>query len=245
MSRPSTSLLVQSAPSIVLACDVSDLARLESLADAACCCPDVGAFKIGCTLALRYGLGEVVKRIRERSKLPIIYDHQKGATDIPDLSVPFASTVEFVDAVIIFPMAGPATQRAFTSALQSAGKRVIVGALMTHPQFLESDGGYIADQSIPRILELAIELSVRDFIVPSNNPAAITAQRAIIERHLSADQYDLYSPGLIAQGGQVQALRSAAGPRWHGIVGRAVYEASDPQTTLSSLAAMLRGEGDR
>ena len=36
-----------------------------------------------------------------------------------------------------------------------------------------------------------------------------------------------YSPGLIAQGGNITESAKAAGPRWHAIVGRGIYQESD------------------
>jgi orotidine-5'-phosphate decarboxylase len=195
--------------------------------------------KVGFALACRYGLEKVAATIRGRTNVPIIYDHQKGGTDIPDLAEEFAGVANPVDAVIIFPMAGPVTQRKFIECLHAAGKPVIVGAVMTHAQFLASEGGYIVNDAPRRILELAMEMGVRDFVVPATSPKSISEQRTIIERHLKEGDYDLFSPGLVSQGGTVEGLRAAAGPRWHGIVGRAVYASTDPSAVLSSLASLL------
>lgn len=229
---------ITGAPSIVVACDVGELEQLAPIL-AASGEGRIGALKIGFSLGERYGIPRVVEFIRERSNLLIIYDKQKAGTDIPDTAREFARVVTKVDAAILFPMAGPATERAYIEALQEVGVRPLVGAVMTHPQYLEQDGGYIAASAPRRIIELALELGVRDFIVPATHPKAIEEQRALIEQRLAPGEYDVYAPGLIAQGGSVEELRVAAGPRWHAIVGRAIYGAKDPKAAIEALGRTL------
>jgi len=228
--------LIERAPSLIIACDVDSLTRLDLIAEAAARTPNIGGLKVGLSLVCRYGMDRVAGRIRERTSVRIIYDQQKAGTDIPDLAKELVAIVAPIDAVIIFPMAGPETQRAYTSALQDAGKTVLVGATMTHARYLESDGGYIAASAPRRILELATSMNVRDFVVPSTKPEAIVEHRKVIEEVLAEGDYDLYSPGLVAQGGAVSELRNAAGPRWHAIVGRAVYASSDPAAAMADLS---------
>ncbi len=220
------------------ACDVSTYEALEPIL-AAANEGVVGALKIGFSLGERFGVPNVAAFIRERTKAPIIYDKQKAGTDIPHTGAEFADIVKSCDAAIVFPLSGPETQRVWTSALQDSGLRVIIGAVMTHPHYLQADGGYVTDEAPRRIIELAIEQGVRDFIVPATNPTSIQQQRELIERFLAAGDYDLYAPGLIAQGGSVEELRHAAGPRWHAIVGRAIYKAEDPLQAVKTLAKSL------
>lgn len=230
--------LLERVPSIVAACDVRTFEALDPILRAAEA-GAIGALKIGISLALNYGLPAVVKYCRSHTSRPLIYDHQKAGTDIPFTAGEFAHLVKGCDAAILFPQAGLVTQREWTAALQDAGVRVIVGAVMTHKGYLQSDGGHIADNSPDRILSLAIEQGVRDFIVPGTKPSSIEQQRRLIERSLTAGQYDLYAPGLVAQGGTVEDLRAAAGPRWHAIVGRGIYQAADPGAAAATLAETL------
>ncbi len=231
--------LIANAPSLIIACDVADLGQLRPIAEAAERSSQVGAFKIGLSLLVRHGIEEVSQCIRELTRLPIIYDHQKLGTDIPDLAGVVGEIAGYVDAVIIFPMAGPEVLTSYTKAVQKASRRVIVGGLMTHAGYLTRDGGYIADSAPSRILRLALDLGIRDFVVPATNPEAIIDQRNVIEEQIRPGEYDLYSPGLVAQGGRLEDLRRAAGPRWHAIVGRAVYNAKDPGAAISALANSL------
>jgi hypothetical protein len=138
---------IKRSPSLVIACDLDSPANLDRITEAATRSPLVGALKIGFSLVCRFGMDTIVGKIRERTSLPIIYDHQKAGTDIPDPAETLAKVASSVDGVILFPMAGPEVQRRYTTALQDAGKRVIVGATMTHKQYLEPDGGYIAQDS--------------------------------------------------------------------------------------------------
>src|SRR4051812_4749951 len=97
--------------SIIPACDV-DFAQFERILRETANIPEIGAYKIGAALALSEGLRSVVKIARKYTQKPLIYDHQKAGTDIPDTGKQFASTIKScgIDAVILFPFAGPTTQ---------------------------------------------------------------------------------------------------------------------------------------
>ncbi len=62
-----------------------------------------------------HGLPAVIIAARKHTDKPIIYDHQKAGTDIPDTGRNFARVVKKagVDTVIFFPQAGPETARAW------------------------------------------------------------------------------------------------------------------------------------
>ena len=231
--------LIDQPRSLVLACDVDSLDRLSILCDAVEQTPGVSAVKIGFTLVCRFGMQAVVDVIRHRTSAKIIYDHQKGGTDIPDLATEFARVTDPVDAVILFPMSGPHSQRAFTQALQERRKPVLIGAAMTHKGFLASQGGYIDDSALDRIFIQAVESGVRDFVFPGTDPAMIRRLRATVEKQVSAGDYDIFAPGLIVQGGSIDGLRESAGPRWHAIIGRAVASAAQPIDVLADLARTL------
>ncbi|MDP6600522.1 MAG: hypothetical protein QF798_03750, partial [Candidatus Woesearchaeota archaeon] len=124
--------------SIIPSCDVSDLSKLKNLVKETCSVEGIGAYKIGLELCIPYGICQVVDVIREFTNLPIIYDHQKAATDIPELGEKFARAVKGVDAVILFPLTGPETEKEWIKTCKKAKLGVIVGGEMTHKAFLES-----------------------------------------------------------------------------------------------------------
>jgi orotidine-5'-phosphate decarboxylase len=221
-------MIIKQSKSVIPACDVASLGELETLVKTVDSVRGIGGYKIGFSLALPYGLPAVVKAIRKHSKKPIIYDHQKAATDIPDTGAQFAHACKAagVDAVILFPQAGPETLKAWVKQCQDSKLKVIVGGEMTHPAYLVKDGGFLADDAPRKIYELAASLGVTDFVVPGNKPERIREYRAVVERAGCATPV-FYSPGLVTQGGDVTEGAKAAGERWHAIIGRALYGAGD------------------
>lgn len=186
--------------------------------------PEIGAYKIGAALALRVGLEAVAAEARKFTTKPLIYDHQKAGTDIPETADMFMRTLADcgMNAVILFPLAGSHTQSTWTASARGAGLEVIVGGHMTHPGYLASQGGYIADEAVQTIYEHASGDGVADFVVPGNKPDVIRS----IRQHLLSLGTDpiFYAPGFIAQGGSISEAAQAAGPRWHAIVGRGLLE---------------------
>ena len=223
--------------SIIPSCDVSDLSKLKNLVKETCSVDGIGAYKIGLELCIPYGICQVVDAIRKQTDLPIIYDHQKAATDIPELGEKFAKAVKGVDAVILFPFAGPETEKAWIRACRKAKLGVIVGGEMTHKGFLESENGFISEKGIFSIYEIAAEQKVNDFVVPGNKPEKIRLYKAFLEARGIKPVF--YSPGLIAQGGNITESAKAAGERWHAIVGRALYNAKDMHKAAKELVRNL------
>ncbi|MFH1850652.1 MAG: orotidine 5'-phosphate decarboxylase / HUMPS family protein [archaeon] len=213
--------------SVIPACDVATLEKLKAIVNATCSIEGVGGYKVGCTLTLMYGLKQIMEAVRDLTDLPVIYDHQKAGTDIPALGEKFMDACKRagVNAVILFPQAGPVTEEAWISAARQADVDIIVGGEMTHEGYMKSDNGWILDESAGRIFEIAANMNVTDFVVPGNKPDKITEYRNLL---LSKDISPvLYSPGLIAQGGEITAAAEAAGDKWHAIIGRAIYDAGD------------------
>ena len=106
--------LIALPKSIIPACDVDSLPKLAEIVGGTHDVPGIGAYKIGLELGLAHGLPQVVTLIRGllNNPPPIIYDHQKGGTDIPSLGRNFAHVLAKarVDAAILFPFGGDATE---------------------------------------------------------------------------------------------------------------------------------------
>ena len=221
--------------SLIIACDV-DLERYEQIVSATCDIEAVGAYKVGASLCLSVGLPQVVKVARRLTSKPLIYDHQKAGTDIPQTSAEFMRVLSSagLSAVILFPFAGPATQSAWSQAALDEGLGLIVGGHMTHENFLASHNGYIEMDAVDRIYQLAADSGIKNFVVPGNNPDAILRVRELVEKEVPDPIY--YAPGFITQGGQISDAGKAAGKRLHAIVGRAIYEAHDIRQATESLA---------
>ncbi len=223
--------------SIIPACDVPTLEKLKQLVKETCSVNGIGAYKIGFELVIPFGMKAVVETIRKFTDLPIIYDHQKAATDIPDLGENFMKSCKGVNAVILFPQAGPVTEESWIKAAQKEKLGVVVGGEMTHKGYLKQDNGFIDDDAPKKIYEIAAKLGVKDFVVPGNKPEKIKEYREFLESFKIKPV--LYSPGLITQGGDLTESAKVAGNNWHAIIGRALYEAKDINKAARELAKAL------
>jgi len=202
--------------------------------------PSVYGFKLGFSLGLSCGLPETVRRIREWTDKPLIYDHQKAATDIPDTGPLFAGVLRRagVDEAILFPHTGPHTLAAWVRALQEENLKVIVGGVMTHSAYLVSEGGFIADEAALSIYQQAAELGVSAFVVPLTKPEWVAK---LAKEVPFTDKQEFYSPGFGAQKGD--PTRFPALKTHHLIMGRSLLGAEDPLETLMQAESQL-GIGD-
>jgi orotidine-5'-phosphate decarboxylase len=216
-----------------------DCVRLETALDVVrqtAASPFVVAYKVGFSLGLGYGLPEVVARLRDLTDKPVVYDHQKGGTDIPDTGRLFAATLRRagIGKAILFPQAGPATLTAWVAALRDEGVEPIVGGIMTHKGYLASEGGYLLDSAALSIYKTAREAGVAAFVVPLTRP---DLGRAIAEATDCAGGCDIYSPGLGAQGGDPAAFPLV---RNHLLIaGRGLLEAPDRALWVEQLQQRL------
>lgn len=235
-----TERLIPRDRSIIVAADVN-LSELQSLIKATYDVEGIGGYKIGFGLGLR-SLKMVTSLVRETTNLPIIYDHQKAGNDIPTMGTELVDVCKEagINAIILFPFAGPTTQEAWTKAAQDAGLTVLVGGHMTHEKFLASEGGYIADDAPERIYSLGANLGVRDFVVPGNKIDFVQRYRQLLEEVLGPDNFDLYAPGFITQGGSISETAQVAGNKWHAIVGSGIYKAEDMRKAAEKFTAQIR-----
>ena len=215
---------------IIPALDVVDLDAALRLVCRVAGRPSVYGFKLGFSLGLGYGLPEVVRRIREWTDKPLIYDHQKAATDIPDTGAMFGDVMKTagIDEVILFPHTGPRTLEAWTRAMQERSMKVIVGAVMTHAAYLVSEGGFIADAAAVAIYRQAAELGVSAFVTPLTKPELVA--RLAQEVPFTKEQ-EFYSPGFGAQGGDPEKFPALK--KHYLIVGRSLFAAEDPAKELA------------
>lgn len=231
-------MIIKRNRSIEIACDVS-IEKYERILEETSDIDAVGGYKLGFYLALEHGLPKLVEIARKYTNKPLIYDHQKAGTDIPDTGVKFAEVCKKagIDAVILFPQAGPETEKAWIEAAKEKELGVIVGGLMTHKGYLKSDGGYIDDSSVMEMYLRAADSGVKEFVVPGNKPEKIKEIRKAIEE--KGIEPFFHAPGFIAQGGKITDAGEAAGEKWHAIVGRAVYNSDNIRKTIEELSSQL------
>lgn len=226
--------IIQRDRSIIPACDVSAIEEFENLIKETQDIEGIGAYKIGFSLSLRYGLLKIVETARKYTSKPLIYDHQKAGTDIPETGNEFAKIMKEsgIDAAILVPQAGPETQAAWTKALKENGLEVIIGGLMTHSKYLCSDEGYIEDSEVYWMYRNAVSNGVTNFVVPANQPEKIAKIREDIIWYSSGTGKEIteptfYAVGFGAQGGEIREAAKVAGNYCHAIIGRAIYKSKD------------------
>ena len=230
--------------SVIVAADV-EASKLTGLVQQTCLVEGVGGYKVGLVLALEEGLPRVVGQVKGAKGypgLPVIYDHQKAGNDIPAMGTKFARVCRRaeVDAVILFPFGGAKTERDWIHAAQDEGLGVLVGAHMTQPEFLYSEGGSVTDDASDRIFTIAAQEGVRDFVVPGNKVENVEHYRELFKQLVGKGNFTLYAPGFITQGGEISDFAKAAGKRWHAIVGGAIYKALDMNAAAREMTSQIR-----
>lgn len=227
---------------IVVACDVKDLLELEELVIATSDVAGIVGYKVGSILGLRYGLSKVVEKISSQTNLPIIYDHQKLGSDIPEISGGEILEVlkeASIKGVIIFPEAGPETLRSTILGSEDSkskdsvkgclrlGLVPMVGGEMTHKAYLVSDGGYISDDAPLRIYTVAARFGVEYFIVPGTRISRMQQYCQELEK-IVKPKFLFPGIGKDYQGGDIRAAFEAVKPHnSYAIVGREIYMAKD------------------
>ena len=231
--------IIERDRSVIPACDVETMEQFETLVRETTGVEGIGAYKIGFELGLSYSLSRIVETARKYTQKPLIYDHQKAATDIPDTGKNFARTMKKsgIDTIILFPQAGPETERAWIYHALDHGLKVIVGGRMTHPAYAESEGGFITDQGTFEIYRIAARAGINHFVVPGNKPDVIKEVRALVEAEGVNPIF--YAPGFVAQGGKIEEATNVTGNKWHAIVGRGIYEAKDMKQAALELTSQI------
>jgi len=226
---------------IIIAADVTTLSDLRRLAALGSSVREVGGIKVGFSLALRHGLPAVVGAIKEVAELPVVYDHQKAGTDIPQMGESFSLVCREAgaQAVIIFPHSGPKVLEAFVKGAFEHGLVPVVGLVMTHPAYLQSEGGYLRDDAPGLICESALSLGVTHFVLPGTKPDVV--RRFSESAFAGIEGVTIMMPGIGTQGGSIMSAFEAATPhRRFAIVGSAIYAAADPKVALQNLVKEVR-----
>jgi orotidine-5'-phosphate decarboxylase len=183
------------------------------------------AIKIGYPLVLSEGIG-IASRLSELG-LPLIADFK--VADIPNTSSLIAEEV-FIhgfSAIICHGFVGDDSVRACVNMAHEYGGECYVVTEMSHPGATRFFHGGVAEA----IAGLVCETGADGIIAPATRP-----ERTRLLRSLIGDK-KILSPGVGAQGGDPRML---AGIVDGIIVGRAIYDASDPLNAAERYAAELK-----
>lgn len=223
---------------IIVACDVYELETLKKLSRELADLDFLVGFKLGMDLVLKSGLYKTVEVIREYTDKPLLYDHQKYGTDIPEVcggEILKIIKEAGVDGLIIFPHAGIKTLKATVDGCHSHGLTPIVGGVMTHQGFLVKEGGYIEDNAPERTIRDAAKLGVEHFVLPGNRVELMRRLKKIIVSYI--DEPRILFPGVgSGQGGNIkEAFQSTLPAPSYAIVGRSIYRSKDMKKAARDL----------
>lgn len=240
---------------IIPACDVKSLDQLEKLVKSTCMVEGIVGYKIGAILGLKYGLYSVVEKIKSSTDLPIIYDHQKFGTDIPDICGGDMLEVlkdAGINIVIIFPQAGPETLKVTligsddpklkdtVKGCYHFGLTPIVGGEMTHARYIASEGGYITDDGPERMYLDAAKLDVKYFVVPGTKVDKMKKYRSLLAKVSKNPKFLFPGIGREYQGGDIIEAFNAVKPfSSYAIVGRSIYAAKDMKDAAERLCEVI------
>ena len=230
--------LFRSNRGLIPSCDVGELDDLEDIVKATCDLDFVQGFKIGMQIVMRHGLAKTVSLIRRCSDLPIIYDHQKFGTDIPEVcggKVLDDMKEAGIKSVIVFPLSGSETLEQIITSCEHLRLVPIVGGEMTHRAYLVSEGGYLADESPGRIYQDAAKLGIDHFVLPGTRLDRAKKYYASLTSAVRDPKF--LFPGLgSGQGGDIaDALKLVQSHPGYAIIGRSVYDAKDRRKAAIAL----------
>lgn len=235
INTPTFIFMFERRHGVIIACDVEDIKKLKEIVEKTKSIEGIVGYKIGANLALKYGLKNIMGEIS--FDLPVIYDHQKAGTDIPQIADKFAKACRDagVKGVIIFPQAGPRSEEAFIDAIFRNGMVPMVGGEMTHEKYLYENGGFIMDNAPSRIYEIAAMKKVEYFILPGNKEEAIKKYHLMIANMLNEPKYCM--PGIGRQGGEIKRVfRLLLGCPSYAIVGSSIYDSEDIEKSAKLFA---------
>ncbi len=203
----------------------------------------LGGYEIGLKIAIGKTLVKAVDAIRNiRSGAVVIYNYQKAGINIVNNDINFAKKMAEadVDAAILFPFTDPQVEENIKE-LHDEGVEVIIGTEMTQPRKRHNEGDYTHQDALRRMFDQAVELGVRDFVVPGNRPDKVAESKAYLDEAVGEDWYSLFSTGFITQDGTITEAGQAAGYSWHNIIGQGITKVEDLYAAVIEYAQQILG----
>lgn len=203
---------------IILALDVTDRSKALEVVEVAR--EHLDAVKVNWPLILGCG-PEIIAALSELA--PVICDFK--IADIPNTNrlIVEQAMLFGASAVIAHGFTGADSLKA---CIEAGGGRVFVVAEMSHP-----GGEEFTAPNAEKIALLARDQGALGIVAPATRPERIARLREIVGSLL------IISPGVGAQGGKASdALRAGAD---FVIVGRAIYQASDPKAAAENISAEI------
>src|SRR5665647_1134194 len=126
----------------------------------------VVGYRLGSGPVLKYGLGDIVGFIKDRTIKPIIYEHQKFGNDTPLLELVKDSGV---DGIVIFPLSGKEWLKSIVNKCIQINLLPIVCGDVSHFEYFISQGKYTEYDIQQKIYIDAVSLGVSHLLMPGNS----------------------------------------------------------------------------
>lgn len=221
-------------PSIIPSMDVDLEKMCAILQDVKDQKREIGGIKVGSLLIWKYGFETVINKIRDICDFPIIFDAQKGGTDIPSIVEEQIELVSDygIEAFIASPLgSGLKTLEAFIDKSFKSDIIPIILLEMTHPLA----NAYLKYNAGEAILIRSIKMGVENFVAPGNNPDRIKAYRDLAVNN--GKEIKIFSPGVGPQGGGPDKAVSAGTDFL--IIGRSIYQAENPREQVANAYELM------
>lgn len=205
---------------IVAAIDATDVSRARFVAKALA--GRVDALKVNWPLVLAAG-PDIVREFADSAY--VLCDFK--IADIPNTNrlIVEQALARGASGIICHAFAGEDSVRACVEAAK--GAEVFVVTEMSHP-----GGQEFTAKHAEEFARLAVRAGAAGIIAPATRPERLRILRGLVGNRL------ILSPGVGAQGGKpADAIRAGADAV---IVGRALYEASDPAAAAQAIAAEIQ-----
>ncbi len=193
-------------------------------------CNEVYGYKIGSLWVLEKGVS-ILQHIKEHfNDTKIILDMQKWGTDNPDtIKKQVEKVAPYIDELITCPIgAGRQSLKAVTNACHSNSVKPICVFELKH---FESDR-YLAADYTSILLEDAFECGLRSFVVTATREVKETT-KSQFEFYYGKYKSEKYADGFKARSGQTKPMIDFGVTKF--IVGRAIYEASEPLQAINEI----------
>ena len=232
---------------VVPALDIDSHEQFEFVVKSTNAVPGVAGYKLGLTTVLRFGLKESMRRLRDLTDLPVLYDHQKAGPDMPDMAKKYTAMCADagVDGLILFPVAGPTAVDSFAGEAVKAGLAPVVGGEIPVSDYCISGGGYMADDALDSILARAASVGAKDFVLPAHDATKVKRWSSWIAANVP--DAAVFLTGFGSLGGTIETAFVVSAPckRRYAIVGRLITQSADPATAARKLFAEMEAVSQR
>ena len=210
-------------PDLILALDVTE--KQKALAIAEACAPHIDAIKVGYPLVLAAGLS--IAGDLKMTGLPLVADFK--VADIPNTNQLICDQIFAAgfSAVICQGFCGMDSVKACVASARVHHGECFVVAEMSHPGGKEFFSHGVPEQ----IAANAVIAGADGIIAPATRPDRVEVLRGFV------GDKKILSPGVGTQGGDVDAIAELVDGI---IVGRSIYEASNPAAAAQAYARARR-----